>query len=349
MTLTVKQGLTVLLAAALLSPLPVEAQAYTTILLYHRVGEERYPSTSIPVEAFREQMAWLASHDYRVIPLAELVSALQEGHAPPPHSVVITFDDTYRSIYDLAAPILAEHGYPYSLFVYTKAMEDGYSDFMTWDQLRELVRRPGVEIGNHSHDHAHWVHRDGKTLSPEALRRDVAMARTQIVEHLGVTPAYYAFPYGEYTPEAQAIVRAAGYRVQLTQDRGSVGAETLLHQLPRNALVGSRGTLDTLREVVNEPPLPWQSRQPATGRLPGKIIGEVAVRLSHPGRYSAGEVNLFVSELGRVDCQFDPTTGWVRAEVTTPLSRPFNRITVSARQRADNHWALSSWMVMTGE
>ena len=349
MTATVKQGLTVLLAAALLAPLPVAAQPYTTILLYHRVGEERYPSTSITVEAFRQQMAWLADHDYRVIPLAELVSALEEGHAPPPHSVVITFDDTYRSIYERAAPILAERGYPYSLFVYTKAMENGYSDFMTWDQLRELAQRPGVEIGNHSHAHAHWIGRGGKTLASDTLRQDVATARAQIVEHLGVNPTYYAFPYGEYTPEAQAIVSEAGYRVQLTQDRGSVGAETLLHQLPRNALVGSRGTVDTLREVVNEPPLPWQSRQPATGRLPGKIMGEVAVRLSHPKRYWAGEVNLFVSELGRLDSHFDPTTGWVRAEVTTPLSRPFNRITVSARQRTNNRWALTSWMVMTGK
>lgn len=346
---TVKQALIPLLAAALLFPLPLAAQPYTTILLYHRVGEDRYPSTSISAPAFREQMAWLADHDYRVIPLAELVSALEEGQAPPAHSVVITFDDTYRSIYDIAAPILAEYGYPYALFVYTKAMEASYPDFMTWDQLRELAARPGVEIGNHGYNHAHGVRRGGKTLSPDALRRDVATAQQRIEERLGVTPAYYAFPYGEYTAEAQAVVGEAGYRVQLTQDRGSVGAETLLHQLPRNAMVGHRGNVEMLREVLGQPPLPWQSRQPATGRLPGRVVGEIAVRLAHPERYWAGQTNLFVSELGRVDSTFDPGTGWLRAEVTTPLARPFNRITVSARRREDNAWALTSWMVVTGE
>jgi len=349
MTPSVKQALIALVATALLLPLPLAAQPYTTILLYHRVGEDRYPATSITTDAFREQMAWLADHDYRVIPLEELVSALAAGQAPPPRSVVITFDDTYRSIYDVAAPILAEHGYPYALFVYTGAMEASYPDFMTWDQLRELATRPGVAIGNHGHHHAHGVGRGGKTLSPETLRQDVATARQQIEARLGITPVYYAFPYGEYTADTQAIIGEAGYRVQLTQDRGSVGAQTLLHQLPRNALVGSRGTIEMLREVVSQPPLPWQSRQPATGRLPGRVVGEIAIRLSHPERYWAGQTNLFVSELGRVDAHFDPQTGWLRAEVTTPLLRSFNRITVSARRREDNAWALTSWMVVTGE
>jgi peptidoglycan/xylan/chitin deacetylase (PgdA/CDA1 family) len=349
MTPSVKQALISLLAAALLSPLSLAAQPYTTILLYHRVGEDRYSSTSIATEAFRQQMAWLSDHDYRVIPLGELVSALEAGEAPPPHSVVITFDDTYRSIYEVAAPILAEYGYPYALFVYTQAMEAGYPDFMSWDQLRELAAQPGVEIGNHGHNHAHGVRRGGKSLSPEVLRRDVATAQEHIHARLGIAPIYYAFPYGEYTADAQAVVSEAGYRVQLTQDRGSVGADTLLHQLPRNAMVGTRGTLEMLREVVSQPPLPWQSRQPATGQLPGRVVGEVAIRLAHPERYWPGQTNLFVSELGRVASHFDPQTGWLRAEVTTPLSRPFNRITVSARRHADNAWALTSWMVVTGE
>jgi peptidoglycan/xylan/chitin deacetylase (PgdA/CDA1 family) len=344
------RALTILLVlVALLVARPAAADPYATILLYHRIGEATYPTTSISVAAFRDQMAWLADHHYRVIPLSELVATLEAGQAPPPHSVVITFDDTYRSIYDVAAPILAAHHYPYTLFVYTQAMEAHYPDFMTWDELHELAERPGVEIGNHGHHHAHLIQHHGKILPPEQLRHDIATAQKLIEERLGVHPAYYAFPYGEYTDEAQEVVRDAGYRVQLTQDRGSVGVETLLHQLPRNAMVGTRGTVDMMREVLNQPPLLWQSRQPATGRLRGRVIGEISIHLTHPERYWSGQTNLFVSELGRVDSHFDPATGWLRAEVTTPLSRRFNRITASARRRADNAWELTSWLVVTGE
>jgi peptidoglycan/xylan/chitin deacetylase (PgdA/CDA1 family) len=345
-----RHGLTLLLIlVALFVSRPAAADSYATILLYHRVGEDAYPATSITASAFGDQMTWLADHDYRVIPLSKVVAAVAAGQAPPPHSVVITFDDTYRSIYDVAAPILAAHHYPYTLFVYTEAMEARYPDFMTWEELRELAEQPGVEIGNHGHHHAHLIQPHGQILPPEQLRGDVTTAQALIEERLGVRPAYYAFPYGEYTDEAQAVVRDAGYRVQLTQDRGSVGVETLLHQLPRNAMVGTRGTVDMMREVLHQPPLPWQSRQPATGRLRGRVMGEISLRLTHPERYWSGQTNLFVSELGRVDAHFDPATGWLRAEVTTPLSRLFNRITASARRREDNAWEITSWMVVTGE
>ena len=120
-----------LVLVALVDARPGGAEPYATILLYHRIGEDAYPTTSITAAAFRDQMAWLADHDYRVIPLSELVTAVETGHAPPAHSVVITFDDTYRSIFDAASPILAAHHYPYTLFIYTKAMEDRYPDFMT--------------------------------------------------------------------------------------------------------------------------------------------------------------------------------------------------------------------------
>jgi peptidoglycan/xylan/chitin deacetylase (PgdA/CDA1 family) len=345
-----RQALTTFLTViVLLIARSAAADPYATLLLYHRVGEDKHPTTSITASAFREQMAWLADHDYRVISLAELVATVDAGHAPPRHSVVITFDDTYRSIYDVAAPILAAHHYPYTLFVYTEAMEAHYPDFMTWEQLHELAERPGVEIGNHGHHHAHLIRGHGKTLPTEQLREDVTTAGALLERRLGVPTHYYAFPYGEYTDEAQAAVREAGYRVQLTQDRGSVGVETLLHQLPRNAMVGTRGTLDMMREVLNQPPLPWQARQPATGRLRGQVVGEISIQLSHPQRYWSGQTNLFVSELGRVDAHFDPETGWLRAEVTAPLSRRFNRITASARRREDDVWELTSWMVVTGE
>jgi hypothetical protein len=79
------------------------------------------------------------------------------------------------------------------------------------------------------------------------------------------------------------------------------------------------------------------------------VVGEISIQLSHPQRYWSGQTNLFVSELGRVDAHFDPETGWLRAEVTAPLSRRFNRITASARRREDDVWELTSWMVVTGE
>ncbi|RMF80825.1 MAG: hypothetical protein D6739_09905 [Nitrospirae bacterium] len=317
--------------------------AYTTILLYHRVGEAAHPTTSIPVAAFRAQMQWIADHGLRVIPLSRLARALEQGEPPPPRSVVITFDDTYRSIYTQAAPLLAAHRFPYTLFVYTEALERGYPDFMSWEELRELAARPGVEIGNHGHRHRHLV---GDPAWEAHLRRDLTTAARLLKERLGVTPTCFAAPYGEYTPESEALARQLGYRVQLTQDRGSVGPETPPWRLPRNAMVGGRGTVTAPVEAVNEPPLPWAERYPSVGRLPSPELAEVGIRLRHPERYWPGQVNLFLSELGRLEARFDPASGWLRARVARRLVRHTDRITASARRRSDDRWALVSWRVV---
>ncbi|HBB41885.1 MAG: polysaccharide deacetylase family protein [Deltaproteobacteria bacterium] len=315
---------------------------YCTLLLYHRVDETAHPSTSISVGAFRDQMAWIADHHLRVIPLAELTAALARGAPPPPKSVVITFDDTYRSIYAIAAPILAARGYPYTLFVYTEAMEARFPDFMSWEQLAELARRPGVSLGNHGHRHRHLY---GDPTWETHLRDDLTAAAHLLQARLGITPIPFAAPYGEYTLGSEEVARHLGYPVQLTQDRGNVGAETPLGRLPRNPMVGSLGSVAALAEAVAQPPLPWVERHPDVGLLGGRTVGEIAIRLRAPEQYRPDQVNLFLSERGRLDAHFDPATGWLRARVELPLTRPTNRITASAQRKADHRWAVTSWRV----
>ena len=50
-----------------------------TVLIYHRFGEDRYPSTNVSVDRFREQMAYLKDNNYQVIPLSSLVDALKDN------------------------------------------------------------------------------------------------------------------------------------------------------------------------------------------------------------------------------------------------------------------------------
>ncbi|MFP3983072.1 MAG: hypothetical protein ACLFV2_05200 [Desulfurivibrionaceae bacterium] len=69
----------------------------TTVLIYHRFGEDKYPTTNVSVEKFKQQMAWLKANDYKVIPLSRLVKSLHQGEKLPEKSVVITIDDGYRS------------------------------------------------------------------------------------------------------------------------------------------------------------------------------------------------------------------------------------------------------------
>ena len=99
-----------LVTAALLAGNAAHSLAadYATILMYHRFGEDRYPSTNVTLEQFEEHLEILASGPYNVMPLDEVVEHLQTGEPLPDRSVAITIDDAYLSVFTEAFPRLKE-------------------------------------------------------------------------------------------------------------------------------------------------------------------------------------------------------------------------------------------------
>lgn len=72
----------------------------------------------MPIGAFRRHLEHLVAN-YQVLSLSEVVSHLRQGSPLPKDCVVLTFDDGYRSCYELAHPLLTEFGVPATLFVAT--------------------------------------------------------------------------------------------------------------------------------------------------------------------------------------------------------------------------------------
>lgn len=61
-----------------------------TVIMYHRFGEGRYPSTNISMEQFGEHLALLTNGDYTILPLPEIVDKLKSGQLLPDRTVAIT-------------------------------------------------------------------------------------------------------------------------------------------------------------------------------------------------------------------------------------------------------------------
>ena len=113
-------------------------KARLCIVNYHRILQAPDPllENEPDVATFREHMKMLADC-FRVLPMHEALAALQRGQLPP-RAVCITFDDGYRSIHDLALPVLREFGLPATVFV-TSGYVD--SDENMWnDRIVDAVR-----------------------------------------------------------------------------------------------------------------------------------------------------------------------------------------------------------------
>lgn len=93
-----------------------------TVLMYHRVLEEReaveapIPSIVMPVPWFRQHVQWLAANT-RVLTVTEALERDSSRSRSGKPLVCLTFDDGYRDNFELAAPILEEHGVRGTFFV----------------------------------------------------------------------------------------------------------------------------------------------------------------------------------------------------------------------------------------
>ena len=132
---------TALAAASLLVLVAGHAAAgdEAVVLMYHRFGDDRHPSTNIRVEQLEAQLDYLSSNGYTVVPLADVVAAIRGGGELPDRALAITVDDAYRSVYSVGYPIFKARGLPFTVFVATDPVDGGQADFMTWDQMREMA------------------------------------------------------------------------------------------------------------------------------------------------------------------------------------------------------------------
>jgi peptidoglycan/xylan/chitin deacetylase (PgdA/CDA1 family) len=94
------------------------------VLCYHRVNNDGDPFfAALPTRVFEDQVAYVA-RTHTVLPLEELVERMGRG-ALPPDGLAITFDDGYRDTLTCAAPILARHRLPATVFLATGLIGTG--------------------------------------------------------------------------------------------------------------------------------------------------------------------------------------------------------------------------------
>lgn len=330
--------------------LPAEPP-HARILLYHRVGDDRYPSTNVSTEAFREQLSWLAENGFTVVPTEAIEGFLLRGEPLPQRAVVLHFDDGYRSVYENAFPLLRERGLPFTVLLPTEAVDRGYPDYVTWEMVREMVSG-GASIGAHGHRHLRLgAPEPGESPGAfgERIRGELREGEEQL-QRRGYPPRWLAYPYGEYSGEVLRQAREAGYSLGFSQDAGAIGRSHDPFRLPRFAVVGTLADMAVFTERMAYLPLVLHDLEPLPGPLPGVPGGEsppaFAATVGNPHEYQPGVVNLFVSELGRREAHFDPATGRITAAGGEPLTLRLNRVLVSLRHTATGRFALGSWLLI---
>lgn len=194
------------------------------VLCYHQFTAQ--PRTAHQLElsasAFESQIKYLRENNFVILSFADLEAILQNNRPIPEKSVVITIDDGYRSVYDIAWPILEKYRVPATLFIYTDFI--GAPAAMSWEQLREMSDSGLIEIESHGKSHASLAMQPDETKSAytKRLQEEFELSNRVFRKMLGAPPRYLSYPYGDSSEVAARVAREAGIKLAATVTRGDL-------------------------------------------------------------------------------------------------------------------------------
>ena len=306
-----------------LLPAPQPAIA-ATILTFHRVCPDNEQPLDDDIHVTVGQLdaivRMVRARGYDIVSLDELCARVDGAPSQRP-MVAITFDDGFRDSLELAAPVLARHAVPWTLFLATglpdrtccnwwgalaqvvasndtveidvpsfrgrlasrtlpqkrRAMlklsaqlraegplvasylAQRYSvrgsdlvaaEGITWDEVKALRHRFGVEIGAHSISHSVL-----SSLPEEKAWQEIAGSGARIEQMLAVKPKHFAPPHGDAAsirPIHATMARQAGYKTMSTTLQSSIpkGAAHEPFALPRFTVRGGSNCLPALERVL---------------------------------------------------------------------------------------------------
>lgn len=186
------------------------------ILMYHSVTDTPTAATqtlSVSRAMFHAQLCYLRRNGFSGLTFGEFCRRRRTGESLPLRPIVLTFDDGYADFAENAMPVLAEHGFPATVFVTTGWLRNASSivvdpapdRMLSQHQLAE-VAGAGIEVAAHSHTHPQL-----DQVSQPRLHAELTVSRKILEDKIGGPVLSLAYPYGYSNKHVRELTRDSGY------------------------------------------------------------------------------------------------------------------------------------------
>ena len=206
------------------------------VLAYHRLGVPGPGSWDngylVCEDAFAEHLDVLGAGGWEAISVDQLLTGLRDPTSLPPRAALVTFDDAYRSVVDVALPLMAERGMPGVVFAPTAHIgatnafdldtDQPQEAICSWDDLARL-EAAGLSVQSHG-----VTHRSLAELDVVALHHELAASRAAIEDALGTRVTLFSYPYGAWDADLDVIAPL----LRLTRYRAAFLDSASLARLP---------------------------------------------------------------------------------------------------------------------
>jgi peptidoglycan/xylan/chitin deacetylase (PgdA/CDA1 family) len=219
------------------------------ILVYHNIGPESKGRMVLGVKKFEEHMRYLRGEGYRVVSLRRFIEAVTMRRQLPQKSVVLTFDDGYKSFRQYAAPLLKDLGFTATLFVYLDYVGGG-RNALSWQDLKELAA-DGFDVQAHSKTHGDLRRgtRESEAQYAQRMETELGQPLSRLRQQIGPADAL-AYPYGYWDENLLRQVRRHGYVAGFTVRRQANPVFVAPFRINRSQIYGEM-TLDEFIRNLN--------------------------------------------------------------------------------------------------
>ena len=335
----------------------IDQTAQVVIFGYHRFEKTvRRPDTEMTPEMFESQMKELKDKNIPVIGMQDFLAWKRGEKTIPPKAAIITFDDGWKSQYEVGWPILKKYGYPLTLFIYTEGVKGGKfggGAAMSWEQLAEL-RDAGVDIQAHSATHQDlrkaFDKVQKKKLNPEEyqqfLHNEIIGAKQLLESKLAIKVNGFAVPFGYVNDQVREFIIKGGYEAVFTVYGQPITYGSPMNSLGRYLMEGNKPKVfsDALNfggsatgggVPVAEISKSEIQAQPPDGETVTTALPLIKANLSSFGQVEEKSIQMRISGLGLVQHSYDPKTQTISYQVTQKLRDNTCTVIISARGAGD--------------
>ena len=316
------------------------------VLQYHHFSEDTPTVTSVTPKQFDQHLDYLKKNGFSVLPLTQVVSKVRNRQPLPDKCVSLSVDDAYVSVYQTAYPRLKKLGWSMTVFVNTKAVDEGTKPYMNWQQMREMSQH-GFSFENHSNTHDHLIRLKSNEKQEDWQQRvaeDILIAQNRITQEIGISPTLFSHPYGEYNQDLLDLIQEFNL-TGFGQQSGPVWPDANFGALPRFPMASGYADLPGFITKVNTIALPVVQALPEEPLLALDNKRPELILQIKPGISAKSNINCYINGSSNVSLIWaDDNTLIVTPNFNLPAGRSRTNCTMSSTKRGRFHWYSHNWI-----
>ncbi len=225
--------------------LPTFSEPGISVFMYHRFGENKYPSTNVTEEQFLSHINYVISNEIKILKLEQIIEMLDRNEKFNDKAIAFSVDDAYSSFYNIAWPVFRDNKIPVTLFISTDIIDKNTTGYMTWAEIKQFVDEGG-SLGQHTSTHLHMP-----LNNVGDIKRDILDSHRSWIKNIGFIPKLFAYPYGETSNEVVGILKEFDISHAFGQHSGVISSFDNRYYLPRFSLNERFGEKDRFEFAVN--------------------------------------------------------------------------------------------------